>query len=62
MDGFKSMPKMKCGGSTNMYKKRGGGHMGKNKQGISCHKNGGHTDAAEDKKMVKKIVKKSCMK
>lgn len=53
MDGFKSMPKMNCmkyGGSVKVAKKRGGGHMGKNKQGISCHKTGG---------MVKKS---SCMK
>lgn len=65
MDGFKAMPKMKCGGSVKMAKKRGGGHMGMNKQGISCHKTGGmpkHTDAAADKKMVKGMVKKSCMK
>ncbi len=62
MDGFKTMPKMKCGKSVKVVKKRGGGRMGENKQGISCHKNGGHMDAAADKKMVKKMVKKSCMK
>lgn len=54
MDGFKSLPKMKCGGSVDKaVKKCGGGYMKKGGR----YAEGGKADIAQDKAIVKKAFK-----
>ena len=54
MDGFKSLPKMKCGGSVDKaVKKCGGGAMKKGGK----YKEGGDVDLKQDKALIKKAFK-----
>jgi hypothetical protein len=54
MDGFKSLPKMKCGGSVDKaVKKCGGGYMKKGGK----YKEGGDVDLKQDKALIKKAFK-----
>jgi len=54
MDGFKSLPKMKCGGSVDKaVKKCGGGFMKKGGK----YKEGGDVDLKQDKALIKKAFK-----
>lgn len=54
MDGFKSLPKMKCGGSVDKaVKKCGGGSMKKG----GMYKEGGDVDIKQDKALIKKAFR-----
>lgn len=54
MDGFKSLPKMKCGGSVDKaVKKCGGGAMKKGGK----YKEGGDVDLQQDKALIKKAFR-----
>ena len=54
MDGFKKLPKMKCGGNVEKeVKKCGGGSMKKGGK----YKEGGDVDLKQDKALIKKAFK-----